>query len=208
VREFVNVPDECGYGEECPLVAIAEVMVGEGNVVTQAEMSTLLLPDLPCDFVYTKSWDELQGWVIEGIAPTAVDRLCIWTLPDWNDAPTTGVWEITVMPLPPDNEKRPISVSVTVRDGVPGNWCTRWIGTPSGFSETWKWNDDPDNVIDGQVYLPGTENLLDLAEGMCLGGGHGGDYFAVGNPKSFYLATDGNVSVRWISEVPGPQTQS
>jgi hypothetical protein len=54
------------------------------------------------------------------------------------------------------------------------------------------------------VYLPGDENYsrLGLADGMCLGGGAGGDYFAVGNPKAFYLRADGDVTVKWLSKFP------
>ncbi len=39
---------------------------------------------------------------------------------------------------------------------------------------------------------------------MCLHGGAGGDYFAVGNPDSFYLrTTDGDVTVQWLGPNPG-----
>lgn len=74
------------------------------------------------------------------------------------------------------------------------------IGTSSTFGkQQWKVGDGD---IVGQVYLPGDEHLPGLADGMCLGGGAGGDYFEVGSPKSFYLAADGTVTVKWIRETP------
>jgi len=123
----------------------------------------------------------------------------------------TGVWQITLTPTAPANKpNRPIGASVSVRDGVPGNWCTLAIGTSSTFGGRWKAGDAD---IVGSVYLPGDENLptklgdedyptLGLDEGMCLGGGAGGNYFKVGNPKSFYLATNGTVAVEWKGETP------
>jgi hypothetical protein len=37
---------------------------------------------------------------------------------------------------------------------------------------------------------------------MCVGGGAGGDYFEVGNPASFYLRADGDVTVEWVRRLP------
>ncbi len=68
---------------------------------------------------------------------------------------------------------------------------------------------DGDDDIVGPVYLSGDEDYseLGLADGVCLGGGAGGDYFEVGNPKSFYLAADGTVTVKWIRELPQNRPQ-
>ena len=41
-----------------------------------------------------------------------------------------------------------------------------------------------------QVLLPGSGDAAwELADGQCNSGGAGGEYFAVGNPDSFYLYT-------------------
>ena len=59
------------------------------------------------------------------------------------------------------------------------------------------------------MYLPGTENILDLefdpfyGGGTCLAGGAGGDYFMVGNPDSFYLRAEGIVTVEFVKAVEG-----
>ncbi len=48
-----------------------------------------------------------------------------------------------------------------------------------------------DSAFELQVLLPGSgSDVLDgLEDGQCYSGGAGGDYFAVGNPESFYLYT-------------------
>jgi len=139
--------DDCRVGDECALPATAEVFIGE-DLLTQETMSTPLMPYLRCDLD-----EELDG-------------VCIWT------PPQTGVWKITLAPTPPaDNQKRAISAGVTVRDGVPGNWCT--LADPdSTFTGKWR---EGDGDVFGLVYLPG-ENGPDLDDGMCLHGGAGGDY--------------------------------
>ena len=56
-----------------------------------------------------------------------------------------------------------------------------------------------DTAFELQVLLPGSgsEALDGLDDGQCYSGGAGGDYFAVGNPESFYLYTsfDGTATV-------------
>ena len=189
----------CKVGDECPLRAIAEVF-GNGVLKTQAEISTPLMPEPLCEFDYAWSEDDEGNEVPTGTRADPLGGVCIWTLPnDTKGTSKTGVWKITLEPTTPDNPKRPISASVTVRDGVPGNWCPVAIGLTSGISERWKVGDD---LPTGQTYLPGDENLPNLAEGMCINGGAGGDYFEVGNPKSFYLAANGLVTVKWLSEFP------
>jgi len=175
VSEFPDSGD-CLDGEECPLLATAEVLIGV-NPLTQVTMSTPLIPYPSCNF------NEVSGGV------------CIWT------PPQTGVWKITLAPTPPNNPKRNFTASVSVRDHVPGNWCSLAVDGSWGFGERWRDGDDP---IDGEVYLPGVENFLELGlgDGVCLAGGAGGDYFAVGNPDSFYLRTNGDVTVRWDRPLP------
>ena len=75
-------------------------------------------------------------------------------------------WKLeTVLPR---NPPRTMSPSVTVRDGVPGNWC------------------NVDGYIDGQtavdiVYFPD--------DGTCGDGGAGGESITVRNTTTYYLAT-------------------
>lgn len=194
VSEFPEAAN-CGIDDECPLVARATVIV-DGDLVAQTDMSIPLMPVPPCGFTYhyTNELDFVSNSV-------QVSDLCIWTLPEDGGVLKTGIWEITLTPTPPNNPKRPIGASVTVRDGVPGNWCPLAIGLPSGISERWTFGDD---LPTGQTYLPGDEDILGLglAEGMCINGGAGGDYFEVGNPKSFYLAADGTVTVKWVRPLP------
>ena len=156
--------DNCDFGDECPLVATATVKVN-GVVATQAEVSTPLMPDPLCGFEFY--YDAADDFVSD---PVEVSDLCIWTLPEDDGVLKTGVWEITLDPMPPRNPKRPINVSVTVRYGVPGNWCPLAIGLPSGISEPWTVGDD---LPTGKTYLPGDEDILGLglAEGMCINGG-------------------------------------
>lgn len=173
VEDFAEF-DDCFVGDECPLPASAEVFIGE-DLLTQVTMSTPLMPYLPCNFI-----------------EDPVDGVCIWT------PPQTGVWKITLAPTPPDNPKRAISAGVTVRDGVPGNWCT--LADPdSTFTGKWR---EGDGAVFGWVYLPGAENVPALDDGMCLHGGAGGEYFAVGNPDSFYLSANGVVTVQWKRLLP------
>ena len=84
----------------------------------------------------------------------------------------SGEWKLTTtLDKPPRGKSnRP---SATVRDGVPGNWCA------TGESVV-----DGNTVIDHQ-FLPDN--------GICLGGGAGGDTIPVRNTNTFYLATwEGN----------------
>lgn len=68
--------------------------------------------------------------------------------------------------------------SATVRDGVPGNWCS------FGSSDTYQLGSDW--YVDDYMEFP--------ADGVCLGGGAGGDTIDVRNHTIFYLATwAGNV---------------
>lgn len=98
-----------------------------------------------------------------------------------------GVWTVSVLPI----STRPTGVSVTVRDQIPGNWCTLEDGTGGIISGRWKVGNAP---ITGQAYLHGSDGVL--GNGVCLDGGIGGSgWFPIGNPESFYVVADGLVSV-------------
>jgi hypothetical protein len=186
--EFAETAECIAAEVTCDLVASTAVY-DDQELLAETSLSTMLDPEPPCAF------DE------DGVADVA--GVCIWTL---GEGDATGVWEISFLPTPPANPKRSINAALTVRDGVPGNWCTLEIGTGSAIAGRWKVGDGP---LVGEVYLPGDENLatLGLDTGTCLGGGAGGDYFAVGNPNSFYLAANaadggGTVSATWKRPLP------
>ncbi len=176
--------------DECALLATAEVLI-DGELLTQVTMSTPLIPYPSCGFEYTNFVSDV----------VTVSDICIWTLPPNGKLTKTGVWEITLYPVIPEKPKRNFTASVSVRDHVPGNWCSLAVDASWGFGERWPFV----GPIVGEVYLPGNENLptLGLGDGVCLAGGAGGDYFAVGNPDSFYLRTNGDVTVQWLGQNPG-----
>jgi len=130
-----------------------------GDLLTQTTMSTPLMPYPPCDF------DELIG-----------GEICIWQ-PGEN-----GNWTLKVTPVPLPT--RPTSLMVTMRDGVPGNWCTLLEGGGGVVQDRWRPGREEPVILD--VYLPN--------DGECLSGGAGGEFFAFGNPESFYLYTSFDAS--------------
>lgn len=83
--------------------------------------------------------------------------------------------------------RKPINLSMTMRDGIPGNWC-RVSDGEGGFlngsggtnGNGWRSGDAP---IEDYVELP--------ADGVCLQGGAGGETIAVNNPDIFFLAVMG-----------------
>lgn len=112
--------------------------------------------------------------------------ICIWK------PPAPGVYRLTLHPTVRGNP----NVLFTVRDHVPGNWCTtppELNLEPSGAIRIrWLEGDDP---IVMYVYYP--------ADGVCLSGGAGGDFLPIGNPASLYLVAEGTVTVEpW--EEPEP----
>jgi hypothetical protein len=155
-----------GADPQCEIPASVTVVYGGGEGEVVAQTSSKVMPYDLC-----------------GFAPAVVagGEVCIWQ-PD----PTNQKrWTVSVEP---DATKR-TNVLVTVRDHVPGNWCTLPLPEGGGgvVSQRWKPADGPVTL---KVYL-GNE------EGICLSGGAGGDHFAVGNGASFYLylSTDGEVTV-------------
>lgn len=96
-----------------------------------------------------------------------------------------GYWKLTLTPTG-DVGRKPLSLSMTMRDGVPGNWCQIPDGSEgflegSGVASTqWRAGYPP---LELYVYFP--------ANGECLKGGMGGETIAVNNPIIFFLAAWG-----------------
>jgi len=109
-----------------------------------------------------------------------ITTTCIWK------PPYPGEWQVTVDPGPLG--RRVINYQLTLRDHIPGNWC------PTGLSGRWKMGDDPVSTIftipDWTQIPPG--------DPVCPLGGHGGDFFNVGTPDSFYLVASGDVTVMYL----------
>jgi hypothetical protein len=167
--------DGCADYEMCDLISQVAVQYPDGDViaVAEAETSTPINPVDECVFE-----DK------EGNPVVTKSGLCIWK-PEPTD---TGLWTLSAVPEPAPT--RPTRVMMTMRDGVPGNWCTLEDGSGGGIQDRLKGSEP----IVLNVYLPD--------DGVCLLAGLGGCtgddcYFAVGNPKSFYLYTtfDGFITV-------------
>ena len=92
----------------------------------------------------------------------------------WHPGSLGDNWKVTVRP-PPEATYR--MLAVTMRDHVPGNWCTP-DGSGGGADIRWKPKDDPPDLL-LDVFLP--------ANGVCRGGGAGGATMPAGNINSFYL---------------------
>ena len=163
------------WPDECALLATAKVLVGN-DVIAQTQMSMPLMPDPPCGFV-------------NGEATLTGGEVCIWK------PPSSGEWTVSVKAT--KTVTRPTRMMVSVRDGVPGNWCTVPDGVDTGV--VIRRLMPGDTAFELQVLLPGSDGqtLDGLADGQCNSGGAGGNYFAVGNPESFYLYTsfDGTATI-------------
>lgn len=151
------------------IVGSVTVTYDGGSVV--AETSTVMDPVDDCEFV-------------EGTAKFTERGLCIWK------PSSPGTWEVKAV-LPEPGPTRPTRVMMTMRDGVPGNWCTLEDGSGGIVEDRLKGSES----VVLNVFLPGED-------GVCLLGGRGvctddDCYFAVGNPESFYLYTtfDGFITV-------------
>ena len=132
--------------------------LGDQQGLVSVETSTVADLYLPCA-------DGASVGAFEDVLVPAGDA-CIWK-PD-SDGPR--FWTITVKP-DPDN-RVPSQMAVTMRDHVPGNWCTT-DGSGGGAYTRWDRNDPEPLVLN--VFLP--------KSGVCLGGGE----WPIGNPDSFYL---------------------
>jgi hypothetical protein len=107
--------------------------------------------------------------------------VCIW------HTDQRGAWTISVTPA--DLKVR--DMTVTLRDHVPGNWCTP-DGSGGGAYLRWHPKDaTPRDPLTLDVYLPdaddGLGNDAPLGDGVCYGGGAGGATMQDGSPDSFYL---------------------
>jgi hypothetical protein len=164
----------CGVYQSCMLTATAEVFQ-DGALVADAAAETTLEFYPECDF------EQLVG------------DICIWKPVDELGGPQPGFYKLTLDPTVPGNPNRTTTVLFTVRDHVPGNWCTTppELGLePSGAMRIrWRESDGP---VVMYVYYP--------ADGVCLSGGNGGDFFAIGNPASLYLVADGTVTAEFLGE--------
>jgi hypothetical protein len=159
-----EIGDCVADADECNVFAEVTVRYAAGrDLITVAEASTLIDPVDKC--IFKK----------DGEPVVTKSGLCIWK-------PPPGVWELSAVPYPVP--MKPTNLMMTMRDGVPGNWCTLTAGGTGGaVRERWA-RSSTAIVLD--VNLP--------SAGECLTGGHGvctepDCYFAVGNPKSFYLYT-------------------
>jgi hypothetical protein len=147
-------------GTEGEIIGTVQITYTLGDQVGDlaVEASTVADRYLECNPDSFGSFDE--------VLLTAGDA-CIWKPGSVGDSD----WRVTVRPDP--NNRLPIQMAVTMRDHVPGNWCTT-DGSGGGAYTRWDRNDpDPSLVLD--VYLP--------SDGVCLGGGE----WPIGNPDSFYL---------------------
>lgn len=104
-----------------------------------------------------------------------------------------GYWKLTLTLTPTSDVGRkpakPLSVSMTMRDGVPGNWCS--VSDPetgdllegTAVAQTQWRAADGDPALELYVEFP--------ADGVCLQGGAGGETIGVNNPNIFFLAAWG-----------------
>ena len=188
--------DNCDFGDECPLVATATVKVN-GVVATQAEVSTPLMPDPLCGFEFY--YDAADDFVSD---PVEVSDLCIWTLPGGRRClEDRGMGDHAG----PNATQKPEATDQRIGDGSrrrPGQLVPTRHRTPLGHQRTMDRRRRP--FPPARRICRGMKTFWDSAspKGCCINGGAGGDYFAVGNPKSFYLAANGTVTVKWIEETP------
>jgi len=159
--------DDCVDDENCDLFAEVTVTYpNNGSLIAVAETSTLVDPVDECIFE-----DEDENPVV------TKSGLCIWK------PPSPGTWKVSAEPT------RHGRLMMTMRDGVPGNWCT--LDDYTGGIVRDRWLKSSTSIV-LNVYLPGGDGAM--GDGVCLLGGGGvctepNCYFAVGNPKSFYLYT-------------------
>lgn len=161
---FFHDVNDADIAAAVDILGTLTVVFDGGKVI--AETSTLVDPVDECIFENE-----------DGDQVVTKSGLCIWK-------PSPGTWELSAVPDP--KPTRPTNLMMTMRDGVPGNWCTLTPGGTGGVVQE-RWLPKSSTSIELNVYLPG-------ADGVCLTGGHGvciedDCYFTVGNPDSFYLYT-------------------
>ncbi len=135
---------------------------GQSGVVAEQSVSSEFTPYEECDFSQT-----ITTWA------------CIWK-PD-----LPGNWILEVDPTPVARSTGVNGIQVTLRDHIPGNWCTE------GVNAKWRMGDPP---ITTTFSIPEWEGAPPGSP-ICPVGGAGGDFFNVGTPGSFYLVVSGDVTV-------------
>jgi hypothetical protein len=132
-------------------VTVGTVTAANGTVSDSDDAVMTAYPILPCG-------QDGDGSFTFG--PNADYSVCSFT--------GSGDWKLTTtLDKPPRGKSN--NPSATVRDGVPGNWCTTDESVVDGVT-----------VIDYQFLHP---------SGVCTVGGAGGDTIPVRNTNTFYLAT-------------------
>jgi hypothetical protein len=125
--------------------------------------------------------------------------ICIW------HTDLRGAWTISAVA----EDKKAQGMTVTLRDHVPGNWCTT-DGSGGGVHVRWHPKDKTHGPLTLDVFLPDSDDALDgnepLGDGVCFGGGAGGATMPIGNPDSFYLwlGSDAMVSIVPTTNAPAP----
>jgi hypothetical protein len=177
-REVLKVPPYTTFppygtsGEIVDTITVTyEMDELDEEVTIVLEEGTLVESYRPCGF--TDDDGTVTVDVTDGTA-------CIW------HTDQRGAFTISVVPVDPKSH----GMSVTLRDHVPGNWCTP-DGSGGGAYVRWPSKDDAPKLLTLDVFLPDAEDRLDggvpLGDGVCYGGGAGGATMLDGSPDSFYL---------------------
>lgn len=146
---------------------------GANNVVASATAETQVFAAYPdCDPDGDGRFAGSDGYGV-----------CIWK------PAVHGDWTFNVTPAAPG--KRPVTITMNLRDDVPGNWCSF---DPHSVQQ---WRGEPE-VLTFEVNLPDIPPDWH-GEAICPNGGAGGDFFGVGTPGSFYLAMYGDYQVTTIA---------
>jgi hypothetical protein len=152
------IPSDFLEGEAVGTVTVAYIIDEQSGTDIVERVSTVAVLYEPCI--------ENGGGFTDVLVKSG--NACIWK------PITVGDWQVTAVP-PPGVKFR--AQAMTMRDHVPGNWCTP-DGSGGGVYERWGPKDEvPDLLLD--VFIP--------PDGVCLGGGAGGATMPVGNTDSFYL---------------------
>lgn len=103
---------------------------------------------------------------------------------------TPGVWQATLRPAIPGPK---VKVEVSLRDHAPGNWCTTTADGAYAVSGRLR----PGEEMGVEFYTPGPER-----SGICLRGGQNGTTIGVGNPATFLLVAQGDLTLTRVGSTP------
>lgn len=169
VEGSISADGNTGDFHGAPIDTQTEVMIGtvsaavNGEVLDSAPAVMTAYPVQPCP---PAAEDGSFTW-----GPNSEDyTVCALT------PPTPSYWTMTTELPKPKKGNGPISPAVTARDGVPGNWCHHDTD-----------GELPQDVSEDRLAI--TDRVFFPADGVCLGGGAGGDTIPVRNHDTFYLAT-------------------